>query len=155
MFDSKNPQRTPISSLGEFGLIEHLTKNTTLKHASTALGIGDDAALIDQGEYYTAISTDMLVEGIHFDLSYMPLKHLGYKSVMVNLSDIYAMNGMAQHITVGIAVSNRFPVEAVEEIYEGINLALKVDYPQGMWNPSPIVSSKVHCMKKPRAMCSV
>ncbi len=123
MFDSKNPQRTPISSLGEFGLIEHLTKNTTLKHASTALGIGDDAALIDQGEYYTAISTDMLVEGIHFDLSYMPLKHLGYKSVMVNLSDIYAMNGIAQHITVGIAVSNRFPVEAVEEIYEGINLA--------------------------------
>ena len=101
MFDSKNPQRTPISSLGEFGLIEHLTKNTTLKHASTALGIGDDAALIDQGEYYTAISTDMLVEGIHFDLSYMPLKHLGYKSVMVNLSSFPMMRLEQSQVWIG------------------------------------------------------
>jgi len=123
MFESKNPQRTPISELGEFGLIDQLTKNTKINNANTALGIGDDAALVDQGTHYTAISTDLLVEGVHFDLSYVPLKHLGYKSVMVNLSDIYAMNGTAEHITVGIAVSNRFPVEALEEIYEGIHLA--------------------------------
>lgn len=123
MFESKNPQRTPISQLGEFGLIEHLTKDTKLKQENSTLGIGDDAALIDQGTHYTAISTDLLVEGVHFDLSYMPLKHLGYKSVVVNLSDIYAMNGLAEHITVGVAVSNRFPVEALEEIYSGIHLA--------------------------------
>jgi len=123
MFESKNPQRTPISELGEFGLIDHLTKDTTIKNTNTALGVGDDAALIDQGDHYSAISTDLLVEGVHFDLSYMPLKHLGYKSVVVNLSDIYAMNGVAEHITVGIAVSNRFPVEALEEIYAGIHLA--------------------------------
>jgi len=123
MFDSKNPQRTPISDLGEFGLIGHLTQATKLKHAHTALGVGDDAALIDVGAHYQAISTDLLVEGVHFDLSYMPLKHLGYKSVIVNLSDIYAMNGTPEHITVGLAVSNRFPVEALEEIYEGIHLA--------------------------------
>ncbi|CAI8397407.1 MAG: thiamine-phosphate kinase [Schleiferiaceae bacterium] len=123
MFESKNPQRTPISDLGEFGLIDQLTKDTKIKNANTTLGIGDDAALIDQGDHYTAISTDLLVEGVHFDLSYVPLKHLGYKSVVVNLSDIYAMNGVAEHITVGIAVSNRFPVEALEEIYSGIHLA--------------------------------
>ncbi|MEY2963568.1 MAG: hypothetical protein RL754_829 [Bacteroidota bacterium] len=125
MFESKNLQRTPISSLGEFGLIDHLTNNVEIKNANTILGIGDDAALIDMGTHYQAISTDMLLEGVHFDLSYMPLKHLGYKSVVVNLSDIYAMNGKAEHITVGIGVSNRFPVEALEEIYEGINLACK------------------------------
>ena len=123
MFDSKNPQRTPISELGEFGLIDHLVKNAKCKLPNTALAMGDDAGLIDHGTYFTAISTDLLVEGVHFDLSYMPLKHLGYKSVVVNLSDIYAMNGTAEHITVGIAVSNRFPVEALEEIYEGIHLA--------------------------------
>ena len=123
MFDSKNPQRTPISELGEFGLIDHLVKNAKSKLPNTALAMGDDAGLIDQGAYFTAITTDLLVEGVHFDLSYMPLKHLGYKSVVVNLSDIYAMNGTAEHITVGIAVSNRFPVEALEEIYEGIHLA--------------------------------
>ena len=123
MFDSKNPQRTPISELGEFGLIDHLVKNAKSKLTNTALAMGDDAGLIDHGAYFTAITTDMLVEGVHFDLSYMPLKHLGYKSVVVNLSDIYAMNGTAEHITVGIAVSNRFPVEALEEIYEGIHLA--------------------------------
>ena len=123
MFDEKNPQRTPISDLGEFGLIGRLTQATKLKHAHTALGVGDDAALIDVGTHYQAVSTDLLVEGVHFDLSYMPLKHLGYKSVIVNLSDIYAMNGTPEHITVGLAVSNRFPVEALEEIYEGIHLA--------------------------------
>lgn len=123
MFDSNNPQRTPISELGEFGLIDHLVKNSKSKLMNTALAIGDDAGLIDQGAYFTAITTDLLVEGVHFDLSYMPLKHLGYKSIVVNLSDIYAMNGTAEHITVGIAVSNRFSVEALEEIYEGINLA--------------------------------
>jgi len=123
MFESKNTSRTPISQLGEFGLINHLTTATKIKHDKTALGIGDDAALLDMGNHYQAISTDMLVEGVHFDLSYMPLKHLGYKSVVVNLSDIYAMNGVAEHITVSIAVSNRFPVEALEEIYEGIHLA--------------------------------
>ena len=123
MFDEKNPQRTPISDLGEFGLIGHLTQATKLKHAHTALGVGDDAALIDVGTHYQAVSTDLLVEGVHFDLSYMPLKHLGYKSVIVNLSDIYAMNGTPEHITVGLAVSNRFPIEALEEIYEGIHLA--------------------------------
>ena len=123
MFDSKNPQRTPISELGEFGLIDHLVKNAKSKLPNTALAMGDDAGLIDQGAYFTAITTDLLVEGVHFDLSYMPLKHLGYKSVVVNLSDIYAMNGTAEHITVGIAVSNRFTVEALEEIYEGIHLA--------------------------------
>lgn len=123
MFEEKNPQRTPISDLGEFGLIHTLTKNTTLKHPHTSLGIGDDAALLDMGSHYQAISTDILVEGVHFDLAYMPLKHLGYKSVVVNLSDIYAMNGTAEHIVVGLAVSNRFPVEALEEIYEGIHLA--------------------------------
>ena len=125
MFESKNTSRTPISNLGEFGLIDQLTKNTELKNANTALGIGDDAALIDMGTHYQAISTDMLLEGVHFDLAYMPLKHLGYKAVVVNLSDIYAMNGTAEHITVGIGISNRFPVEAVEEVYEGIHLACK------------------------------
>src|SRR5210317_1353760 len=126
MFESKNPQRTPISSLGEFGLIDHLTANAKVKLANTALGIGDDAALIDMGDYYQAVSTDLLVEGVHFDLSYMPLKHLGYKSVIVNLSDIYAMNGTPEHITVGLAVSNRFPVEALEELYAGIATAAKI-----------------------------
>ena len=104
MFDSKNPQRTPISDLGEFGLIDHLVKNAKTKLSNTALAVGDDAALIDQGDHYTAISTDLLVEGVHFDLSYVPLKHLGYKAVMVNLSDIYAMNAKATQITVSIAV---------------------------------------------------
>jgi thiamine-monophosphate kinase len=123
MFESKNNSRTPISSLGEFGLIDHLTRNMVPKAANTALGIGDDAALIDMGTHYQAVSTDLLVEGVHFDLSYMPLKHLGYKSVVVNLSDIYAMNGIAEHITVGVAISNRFTVEAMEELYAGIQLA--------------------------------
>lgn len=123
MFEDKNNSTTPISSLGEFGLIQRLTENNPIKLPNTALAVGDDAALIDVGTHYQAISTDMLVEGVHFDLSYMPLKHLGYKSVMVNLSDIYAMNGRAEHITVSVALSSRFPVEAVEELYEGIGIA--------------------------------
>src|SRR6056300_875107 len=126
MFESKNPQRTPISSLGEFGLINHLTENVSVKHAKTSMGIADDAALIDMGDYYQAVSTDLLVEGVHFDLSYMPLKHLGYKAVVVNLSDIYAMNGIATHITISMAVSNRFSLEAIDAFYEGAKLAAEI-----------------------------
>ena len=115
--------RTEVSSLGEFGLIEHLTKNIEIHNASTILGVGDDAAVIDHFGKQTLVSTDLLIEGIHFDLTYTPLKHLGYKSVMVNLSDIYAMNGTPTQITVSIAASNRFSVEALSELYEGIYLA--------------------------------
>ena len=115
--------RTEIGSLGEFGLIEHLTKNIELHNASTILGVGDDAAVIDHFGKQTLISTDLLIEGIHFDLAYTPLKHLGYKSVMVNLSDIYAMNGTPTQITVSLGISNRFSVEALSELYEGIYLA--------------------------------
>jgi thiamine-monophosphate kinase len=112
--------RTEISSLGEFGLIEHLTKNIELQNASSILGVGDDAAVIDHFGKQTVITTDLLVEGIHFDLMYTPLKHLGYKSVVVNLSDLYAMNATPTQITVSIAFSNRFSVEALSEFYEGI-----------------------------------
>src|SRR3954471_12724334 len=115
--------RTEISSLGEFGLIEHLTKNVEIQNASTVLGIGDDAAVIDHFGRQTVVSTDLLVEGIHFDLMYTPLKHLGYKSVVVNLSDIYAMNATPTQITVSIAFSNRFSVEALSEFYEGVYAA--------------------------------
>ncbi len=114
--------RTEISTLGEFGLIDHLTKNNEIKNASTILSIGDDAAVIDHfGQ--TVVSTDMLIEGIHFDLMYTPLKHLGYKSVVVNLSDIYAMNAMPTQITMSIAFSNRFSLEALDEFYDGVNAA--------------------------------
>ena len=123
MFDNSEPTKTSLSELGEFGLIDHLTKNFSPKNASTIKAIGDDAAVLDFKSKQTLVSTDMLVEGVHFDLAYMPLKHLGYKSVMVNASDIYAMNGKATHITVSIAPSNRFPVEALEELYAGIQLA--------------------------------
>ncbi|KYP15787.1 thiamine-phosphate kinase [Flavihumibacter sp. CACIAM 22H1] len=115
--------RTDISSLGEFGLIEHLTKNIEFSNASSILGVGDDAAVIDHFGKQTVITTDMLVEGIHFDLMYTPLKHLGYKSVVVNLSDIYAMNASPTQITISIALSNRFSVEALEEFYEGVYAA--------------------------------
>jgi thiamine-monophosphate kinase len=114
------PTRTEVSSLGEFGLIDHLTKNVELQHASTILGIGDDGAVIDHFGKQTVISSDLLVEGIHFDLTYTPLRHLGYKSVVVNLSDIYAMNAQPTQITVNIAFSNRFSIEALQELYEGI-----------------------------------
>lgn len=116
-------QRTEIATLGEFGLIDHLTKNIEIHNASTILGVGDDAAVIDAFGKQTVITTDMLVEGVHFDLMYTPLKHLGYKSVVVNLSDVYAMNAMPTHITISIAFSNRFSLEALEEFYEGVYAA--------------------------------
>lgn len=115
--------RTEIASLGEFGLIEHLTKNFEIQNASTILSIGDDGAVIDHFGKQTVITSDMLVEGIHFDLMYTPLKHLGYKSVAVNLSDVYAMNATPTHITLNIAFSNRFSVEALDEFYEGVYAA--------------------------------
>lgn len=117
------PERTEISSLGEFGLIDHLTNNNETKNASTILSVGDDAAVIDHFGRQTVISTDLLLEGIHFDLSYTPLKHLGYKSVVVNISDIYAMNAIPTQIIIGLAFSNRFSVEALEEFYEGVYAA--------------------------------
>jgi thiamine-monophosphate kinase len=123
MIEDKNPQRTSISQLGEFGLIDHLTKNFAITQASTLKGIGDDAAVLDFKDKKVVVSTDMLVEGVHFDLAYMPLKHLGYKAVVANVSDICAMNAKATQITVSIAVSNRFPLEALEELFEGITLA--------------------------------
>jgi thiamine-monophosphate kinase len=115
--------RTEINTLGEFGLIDHLTKNNEIKNASSIVSIGDDAAVIDHYGRQTVITTDMLVEGIHFDLMYTPLKHLGYKSIVVNLSDIYAMNATPTQITLSIAFSNRFSVEALEEFYEGVYAA--------------------------------
>ena len=126
MIEDKNPSKTAIESLGEFGLIDHLTKNFKIKNSSTIKSIGDDAAVLDFKNNKTLISTDLLVENVHFDLNYVPLKHLGYKAVMVNLSDIYAMNATATQITVSIAVSNRFPLEALEELYSGIEIAAKI-----------------------------
>ena len=131
--------RTEIASLGEFGLIDKLAKDIELKNASSVKGIGDDAAII-QPEQTQVVTTDILVEGIHFDLVYTPLKHLGYKSVIVNLSDVYAMNAIPKQILVSIAISNRFSVEAVEEIYEGIKLACRqynVDLVGGDTTASP------------------
>ena len=123
MLEDKNTQKTSLADLGEFGLINHITKYFTIENTSTVTGIGDDAAVLDASKKQTLVTTDLLIEGVHFDLSYMPLKHLGYKAVMVNLSDVYAMNGAAEQITVSIAVSNRFPLEAIEELYSGIQLA--------------------------------
>ncbi len=116
-------ERTDIASLGEFGLIDHLTKNNDTKQASTLLSVGDDAAVIDHFGRQTVITTDMLLEGIHFDLMYTPLKHLGYKAIAVNLSDLYAMHATPTHVTVSIGISNRFSVEALDELYEGIYAA--------------------------------
>ena len=115
--------RTEISSLGEFGLIEHLTRNIEIQNASTIVGVGDDAAVIDHFGKQTVITTDLLIEGIHFDLIYTPLRHLGYKSVVVNLSDIYAMNATPTQITLSLGISNRFSVEALDEFYEGVYAA--------------------------------
>lgn len=115
--------RTEITSLGEFGLIDHLTKNNETRNASTILSIGDDGAVLDHFGKQTVVTTDMLVEGIHFDLMYTPLKHLGYKSVIANLSDIYAMNATPAQITMSIAFSNRFSLEALEDFYEGVYAA--------------------------------
>jgi thiamine-monophosphate kinase len=130
----ENIKRTEISSLGEFGLIDHLTKDIKLINESTLKGVGDDAAVIDYGNKKILLSTDLLVEGVHFDLTYTPLRHLGYKAAVVNFSDIAAMNGLPKQILVGISLSNRFSVEAIEEIYSGILLACnkyKVDLAGG------------------------
>lgn len=115
--------RTEISSLGEFGLIEHLTKNIEIRNASSVVGVGDDAAVLDHFGNQLVITTDLLIEGVHFDLMYTPLKHLGYKSVVVNLSDVYAMNATPTQITISIGISNRFSVEALEDFYEGVYAA--------------------------------
>lgn len=126
MLEDKNPQRTPVSEIGEFGLIEHLTKQIKLTNPSSIKGVGDDAAVIDPDGKMMLTSTDMLVEGVHFDLAYVPLKHLGYKAAVVNFSDIFAMNGTPTQLFVSLAASNRFPVEAIEEIYSGIYLACQI-----------------------------
>ncbi len=117
------PKRTDVNELGEFGLIEHLTQGFPLHNRSSIKGVGDDAAVIDNDGLLTLVSTDLLVEGVHFDLMYSPLKHLGYKSIVVNLSDIYAMNAYPRQVTVSIALSNRFSVEALDELYAGIRAA--------------------------------
>lgn len=116
---------TSVSQLGEFGLIDKLTKDFTIVNASTLKGIGDDAAVLDYSGKKTVVSTDLLVEGIHFDMMYTPLKHLGYKSIVVNLSDIYAMNAQPKQVTVSLAISSKFSIEALEELYEGVKLACK------------------------------
>ena len=125
MLEDKNPQLTPISAYGEFGLIKHLTERFSFENSSTEVSIGDDAAVINPEGKKVVITTDVLAEGVHFNLGYVPLKHLGYKAVVVNLSDIAAMNATPTQILVSLAMSNRFPVEALEEIYEGIALACK------------------------------
>ena len=114
---------TPISKLGEFGLIEHLTKDIKSKNKETIEGIGDDAAILDYGDNLQVVTTDLLVEGIHFNLMYVPLKHLGYKSIMVNLSDVFAMNAQPLQVTVSLAISNKFSVEAIDELYKGMREA--------------------------------
>ena len=123
MFDNKENPSTSLDNIGEFKLIKHLTEQFKIHHASTIKAVGDDAAVLDLNGFQTVLTTDLLIEGVHFDLAYMPLKHLGYKAVMVNLSDVYSMNASAKQITVSIAVSNRFPLEALEELYAGIQLA--------------------------------
>ena len=127
----ENPSRTELSALGEFGLIERLASRIQLQHASSVKGIGDDAAVIDPSVgsggpgLHQVVTTDMLLEGVHFDLSYAPLRHLGYKAIVVNLSDVYAMNATPRQVTVALGLSNRFPVEAVDELYEGMLLACR------------------------------
>ncbi|MCR6638718.1 MAG: thiamine-phosphate kinase [Sporocytophaga sp.] len=123
----ENNKRTELSDLGEFGLINRLKEKVVLRNPETQTGIGDDAAVIENGNELTLVSTDILAEGVHFDLTYTPLRHLGYKAVAVNVSDIAAMNGIPKQIVVGIALSNRFSLEAIEELYEGINQACE-DY---------------------------
>lgn len=122
---SEEKKLTNVNALGEFGLIDRLTKDFSNINESTELGIGDDAAVLNYSNKRTVLTTDMLVEGIHFDLMYTPLKHLGYKSIVVNLSDIYAMNAEPKQVTVSLAISSKFTVEALEEIYAGIHLACK------------------------------
>ncbi len=120
---SESEERTELEQLGEFGLINHLTKDLINSNKSTIKGVGDDAAVIDAGDKFMLVSTDMLVEGVHFDLMYAPMKHLGYKAVTVNLSDIYAMNGHPKQVTISLALSNRFSLEALDEFYAGVKLA--------------------------------
>ena len=120
---SGSEERTELEQLGEFGLINHLTKDLINSNKSTIKGVGDDAAVIDAGDKFMLVSTDMLVEGVHFDLMYAPMKHLGYKAVTVNLSDIYAMNGHPKQVTISLALSNRFSLEALDEFYAGVKLA--------------------------------
>ena len=124
--EPEKTDRTELSELGEFGLIDLLTNNISLENESSLYGVGDDAAVIDNKGKLTLVSTDLLVEGVHFDLSYTPLRHLGYKAAVVNISDIVAMNGTARQLLIGLSVSNRFPVEALEELYAGIRQACKV-----------------------------
>ena len=119
-------QRTEIAELGEFGLIKHLTESIQLTQPTSKRGVGDDAAVIDNTGKQTLVTTDLLLEGIHFDLMYSPLKHLGYKAAVVNFSDIYAMNGIPQQITVSLGISKRFSVEDLETFYSGINLACEI-----------------------------
>jgi len=126
MIEDKNTHFTKLNTLGEFGLINHLTKEFSIRQKSTIKGIGDDAAVLSFNSKKIVVTTDLLVEGIHFDLGYMPLKHLGYKAIVVNLSDVYAMNAKATQVTVSIAVSNRFPLEALEELYAGIKTASEI-----------------------------
>ncbi len=122
MFENKE-NRTELSEMGEFGLIRHLASTIAIKNPKTIKGIGDDCAVIDRGDHFELVTCDLLLEGIHFDLSFCPMKHLGYKAVMVNLSDVYAMNGTPQQIVVGLGISNRFSLEAIEELYEGMAIA--------------------------------
>ncbi|MAT53961.1 MAG: thiamine-phosphate kinase [Saprospirales bacterium] len=121
--EQDQPKRTEISEYGEFGLIDHLTKDLKIHNSSTIKGVGDDAAVIDNDGFLTVVSTDMMVEGIHFDLMYFPLKHLGYKAIVSNLSDICAMNARPRQVTVSVAISNRFSVEAMDELYAGMKAA--------------------------------
>ena len=133
MNESDN-NRTPIGSFGKFGLISHLTEKAVLRNRSTVTGIGDDSAIVDSGEFLTLVSTDLLLEGIHFNLIYTPLKHLGYKAAIRAISDIYAMNGTPGQILIALGISSRFSVEQIDELYEGINLACakyKVDLAGG------------------------
>jgi thiamine-monophosphate kinase len=127
MLEDKNQKPvSELEELGEFGLIKHLTENIKLQNSSTLKGVGDDAAVIEYENKQTVVTTDLLVEGVHFDMLYMPLKHLGYKAVVVNLSDVYAMNAIPKQITVSLAVSNRMSIEGLEELYEGILLACNI-----------------------------
>jgi len=126
MLQDKNTSKTSLHNLGEFGLIKTLTKDFPIKNTSTIKAVGDDAAVLNFADKNVLVSTDLLVEGVHFDLAYFPLKHLGYKAAIVNFSDIYAMNGFASQLVVSLAVSNRFPLEALEEIYKGIRLACRI-----------------------------
>lgn len=126
MLENKETGKTELEQIGEFGLIRHLSRHLRIQQPSTLKGIGDDAALLRFEGKEVGVSTDMLVEGVHFDLGYTPLKHLGYKAIVVNLSDLYAMNMQPTQVTISLAVSNRFPLEALEELYAGIALACEI-----------------------------